>query len=70
MTLHDNDFGLIIDIYLYEKLSPPNWKFALALQSLDTLTYVRIKVLALLFQLRRSFYPKPKPTFLVLLFLL
>jgi hypothetical protein len=49
MTLHDNDFRLIIDIYLYEKLSSPNWKFALALQSLDTLTYVRINVLALLF---------------------
>ncbi len=36
----------------------------LALQSLDTLSDVRIKALVLLFQLRCSVYLKPKPTLL------
>jgi hypothetical protein len=37
---------------------------ALALQSLDTLSGVRIKAPALLFYLRCSVYLKPKPTLL------
>ncbi len=37
---------------------------ALALQSLDTLSDIRIKVFTFLFQLRRSVFPKPKPILL------
>ncbi len=37
---------------------------ALALQSLDTLSDIRIKVFTLLFKLRRSAYLKPKPILL------
>jgi hypothetical protein len=37
---------------------------ALALQSLDTLSDVRIKAFMLLFYLRRNVYHKPKPTLL------
>jgi hypothetical protein len=50
IALWDNDFRSIIDIYFYETFSNPNSrKLALGPQSLDTLSDVRIKVLALLF---------------------
>jgi hypothetical protein len=48
--LYDNDFGSIIDIYFYETFSNlTSQKYVLALHSLDTLSDVGIKVLALLF---------------------
>jgi hypothetical protein len=42
LVLYDNDYSLIIDIYIYEHL-------VLALNSLDTLSDVRIKEVMLLF---------------------
>ncbi len=52
-------------IYTSTKHSlPQTFEKAHALQSLDTLSDVRIKTFTLLFKLRRSVYLKPKPTLL------
>ncbi len=45
LLIYDNDFTLIIDIYFYETFSS---KQVLVLHSLDTLSGVKIKALALL----------------------
>jgi len=56
---------LIISLYFYETFSNlTSRKQAHALHSLDTLSDVRTKLLALPFRLRCSVYPKPKPTLL------
>ncbi len=47
--LYDNDYSLIIDIFFYETFSTLTQLLALALNSLYTLSDIRIKAFMLLF---------------------
>ncbi len=49
LVLHDNDESLIIDKYFYESFSTPQTFKERTLNSLDTLSDVRIKAFTLLF---------------------